>query len=271
MAEGRLNIALIHEVFFGDGAAERLDALLDKAKAGGAELAALPEFPFDPWIPGTREVRETDSEAPEGPRHRWVCAAAKRAGLGVLGGAIVAENGVRRNRVLLADAAGEIVSRYDKLHVPCEAGFWERDHYEPGVELTTPCDRFGLALGLQICSDMQRPQAFTALAAMGAEVLLAPRATPPKSHERWRTVLRAAAISSACYVVSVNRPRPEHGVEIGSPSLVIAPDGDVLVETVEAVTVTTLGRDTVAAARKNYPGYLDVRADLYGETWSSFS
>ena len=271
MADGRLNMGLIHDVFFGDGAAERLDGLLDQAKAGSAELAVLPELPFDRWIPGTREVRDADGEAPGGPRHRRVCAAAKRAGLGVLGGAIVVENGVRRNRALLADAEGEIVSRYDKLHVPCEAGFWERDHYEPGVKLSAPCDRFGLTLGLQICSDMQRPQTVTALAAMGAEVLLAPRATPPGSHERWRTVLRAAAIASACYVVSINRPRPECGVEIGSPSLIIAPCGEVLVESVEPLTMILLDRDTVAAARESFPGYLDVRADLYGKTWGSLS
>ena len=271
MTDGRLKIALIHDVFFGDGAEERLDALLDEAKTGGAELAVLPELPFDRWIPGTREIRSEDAEEPNGLRHRRVCTAAGRAGLGLCGGAIVVENGVRLNRALLADAEGEIVSRYDKLHIPCEEGFWERDHYEPGAALTPPCDRFGLTLGLQICSDMQRPQTVTALAAMGAEVLLAPRATPPGSHERWRTVLRAAAIASACYVVSVNRPRPEHGVEIGSPSLIIAPDGDVLVETVEPATVATLDRATVTAARKDYPGYLDVRADLYEKTWGSLS
>ena len=271
MADGRLDIALIHDVFFGDGAVERLDTLLDEAKAGGAELAVLPELPFDPWIPGTREVRGGDAEEANGPHHRRVCDAAGRAGLGLLGGAIVAEGGMRRNRALLADAEGEIVSSYDKLHVPCETGFWERDHYEPGLALTPPCDLFGLTLGLQICSDMQRPQTVTALASMGAEVILAPRATPPGSHERWRTVLRAAAIASACYVVSINRPRPEHGVEIGSPSLIIAPDGDVLVETIEPLTLATLERETVAAARKDYPGYLDVRADLYERTWGSLS
>jgi len=271
MADDRLHIALIHDVFFGDGAIERLDALLGEAKAGGAELAALPELPFDPWIPGTRDVRGEDAEEPGGPRHRELCGAARRAGLGVLGGAIVADNGMRRHRALLADVDGEIVSHYDKLHIPCETGFWERDHYEPGVALTPPYEGFGLKLGLQLCSDMQRPQTVTALAAMGAEVLLAPRATPAGSHERWRTVLRAAAIAGACYVVSINRPRAERGVEIGSPSLVIAPDGEVLVETVEALTLATLDRETVVAARKDYPGYLDVRANLYGKTWSSLS
>ena len=53
--------------------------------------------------------------------------------------------------------------------------------------------------------------------------------------------------------------------------IVIGPDGDVLVETVEPVTHATLERETVTAARKNYPGYLDVRADLYAKTWGSLS
>ncbi len=271
MSKGRLKVALVHEVFFGDGAKERLDAMLEQAKSGGAKLAVLPELPFDPWIPGTREARETDAEKPDGPRRALLCAAAKRAGLGVLGGAIVDDGGSRRNRALLCDAAGDIVCEYDKLHVPSEEGFWESDHYEPGTALAPPDCSFGLDAGLQICSDMQRPQAVTALAAMGAEVIFAPRATPPGSHERWRTMLRAGAIAGACYVVSVNRPRPEFGVQIGSPSLVVSPDGDVIVETTAPLTHAVLERSAVLAAREDYPGYLDVRADLYAEAWGALS
>jgi len=267
MSDGRLTVALVHEVFFGDGAGGRLDDALDRARKAGAELALLPELPFDRWIPATRSVDDVDAETPDGPRHRLLASAARRAGIGVLGGAIVRDDDVRRNRALLVNAAGETVAEYDKLHLPLEEGFWERDHYEPGARLVPPCDAFGLRLGLQICSDMQRPQTVTALAAMGAEVIAAPRATPPGSHERWRTVLRGAAVAGACYIVSINRPRPEHDVPIGSPSLVIAPDGEVLVETEETVTVATLDRQAVEAARRDYPGYLDVRADLYTETW----
>ncbi|NIM00655.1 MAG: hypothetical protein GTN89_07195 [Acidobacteria bacterium] len=271
MVDGRLRIALIHEVFFGDGATERLDAALAEARSEGAELAILPELPLDPWIPATREVRDEDAEPRDGPHRRALCGAAVRAGIGVLGGVIVAENGARRNRALLIDAQGAVVSRYDKLHIPLEPGFWERDHYEPGEALTPPCDCFGLRIGLQICSDVQRPQSSTALAAMGAEVLFAPRATPPGSYDRWVTVLRAAAIATACYVVSTNRPREEHGVAIGGPSVVIAPDGTVIIETEQPVTQATLERAAVTAARADYPGYLDVRADLYGKIWSSLS
>jgi len=261
MTKGRLSVAMIHEVFFGEGAGERLDTMLARGREAGAELALLPELPFDPWIPATQNVTDGDAEQSGGPRHRLIRTAAQQAGISVLGGAIVDDGGVRRNRALLADAGGEIISAYDKLHLPYEEGFWERAHYEPGKGLTAPCDRLGLRLGLQICSDMQRPQMVTALAAMGAEAILAPRATPSSSHERWRTVLRAAAVASACYVVSINRP--------GSPSLAIAPDGEVLEETSAPLTVVTLERTAIEAARADYPGYLDVRAGLYAETWAA--
>ena len=84
-------------------------------------------------------------------------------------------------------------------------------------------------------------------------------------------IVFAAAVAGACYVASTNRPRAEGDVAIGGPSLVIAPDGDVLVETESAVSVATLERDVVATARKNYPGYLDVRADLYASTWGKLA
>lgn len=269
MTDGQLNVAAIHEVFHGDGVAGRLREALVRARDAGAELALLPELPLDPWIPATRRPRDSDAEPAAGPRHEVLARAASEAGIGVLGGAIVVDRGVRFNRALLFDEAGELVAHYDKLHVPSEEGFWESDHYVQGDELTPPSDRFGLRVGLQICSDMQRPQCVTALAAMGAEVILAPRATPRTSHERWRTVLRAAAIAGACYVASINRPQPEGAAPIGSPSMVVAPDGEVLAENEDPLTVVALDRHTVERARRDYPGYLDVRADLYAANWRS--
>ncbi|MFQ5741234.1 MAG: hypothetical protein ACE5JX_19725 [Acidobacteriota bacterium] len=64
------------------------------------------------------------------------------------------------------------------------------------------------------------------------------------------------------------RPRPEQGVPLGGPSLAVAPDGSVLVETTDALAVVKLERQRVVAARGDYPGYLPVRADLYARGWS---
>jgi predicted amidohydrolase len=266
-------VAIVHEVFHGQGSAERLRRRLGEARRAGAELALLPELPLQAWVPATREAREQDAEPPGGERHRLLAQAARSAGIGVHGGAIVRDPDTtkRFNRALLFDATGELLATYDKLHVPCEEGFWEADHYEAGEALPRPVDAFGMPLGMQICSDVQRPTIPNVLGAMGAELILAPRATPETSYERWRTILRAVAVSSVTYVISVNRTGPERGVPIGGASVAIAPDGSVLTETTDSVTTVVLERSVVAEARRDYPGYLDVRADDYARAWSEVS
>ena len=105
------------------------------------------------------------------------------------------------------------------------------------------------------------------LCAQGVSVILVPRATPPGSYDRWKLVLRSIAVTGATYVVSINRPAPELGVEIGGPSVVIAPDGDVIAESTDRLTVVELDAAQVERARADYPGYLAIRSDLYARAW----
>jgi N-carbamoylputrescine amidase len=264
-----LSIALVTEVFHGENGATRLAGLLSEARSFGAELAVLPELPLDPWFPCTRAVSDGDTEPPEGPRHRALAAAAAAAGVAVLGSAVVRDpvTGRRHHTALLFSSGGRLLGTHRKAHVPQEEGYWEADHYEPGDEPPAVLGGLDMPLGIQLCSDVQRPAGTNTLAALGAEAVLCPRCTPEGSYPRWRLVLQANAVTSAAYVVSVNRPRPEGGVPIGGPSLAIAPDGAVLVETTDPLAVVSLDRSVVQRARLDYPGYLPVRAALYAEGW----
>lgn len=265
-----MRVAMIHEVFLGPEGPRRLRRRLSEARDGGAELALLPELPLHSWVPATRGARDEDSEPSGGPIHENLAGAAADCGIGVMGGAIVrdAASGRRRNRALLFDREGRLVSWYDKVHIPLEEGFWEGDHYESGNEPPGLVDRFGLPFGMQICSDLQRPQGVFCLGARGAAAVFAPRATPPASYERWRRVIRTIAQLASVYVISVNRPAPESGVEIGGPSVVAAPDGELLAESVEPLAWVTLERGRVERARRDYPGYLGIHAELYARAWS---
>jgi len=264
-----LRVALVHEVFVGDGAPDRLVQLLNRAAGLDAGLAVLPELPLDPWPAARREPHDEDAEAPDGPRHRMLAAAARATGVAVLGGAITRDpaSGRRFNRALLFDSRGDLVVHYDKLHLPSEPGFWESDHYEPGDELPRRVDLDGFPLGIQICSDANRPQGSALLAAQGTELILVPRATPREGFERWLTVFRAIALTCCVWVVSVNRPRDEPGVSLGSPSVAIAPDGRVVHSGDVELALVTVERSEVTQARSEYPGYLAVRAELYARGW----
>jgi predicted amidohydrolase len=268
-----LATALVHETFHGPGAAERLGDRLREARDLGAALAVLPELPLNDWAPARRTARSEDAEDPDGPRQRALAAVALETGLAVLGGVIVRDpaSGRRLNRALLFDARGRVMATYDKIHLPSEPGFWESDHYEPGGNPPQRIDGLALPLGIQICSDLNRPQGCAMLGARGVGAILAPRATPLETYERWRTVLRANAVTSGAYVVSVNRPGPEAGVGIGGPSLVVAPDGEVVAESTDPLGVVHLDERAVAEARREYPGYLPVRAELYARGWAEIA
>ncbi|HVC21478.1 MAG TPA: carbon-nitrogen hydrolase family protein [Vicinamibacterales bacterium] len=269
MATGTLSVALISDVFHEADAAERLRARLAEAAARGAALAVLPELPLNPWAPATATARDEDAEAPGGPRHQRLAEAARAAGIGLVGGAIVRDPGTGRryNTALVFDASGTLRAACRKLHIPEEPGFWETSHYEGGTEMPSMIDAFGVPVGVQICSDINRPEGSHLLGGLGAEAILAPRATERATYDRWRVVFVANALTSAAYVLSVNRPAPEQDVLLGGPSIAVAPDGDVLVETTEPVALVTLERARAARARRAYPGYLPVRADLYAEGW----
>lgn len=265
-----LRIALIRDVFFSNSGEQRLRARLAEARALGAELALLPELPLNPWSPATTAARDDDAEAPDGVRSRVLAAAAADAGIGVVGGAIVRDpaSGRRHNTALVFDRAGQLVARYRKIHLPDEDGFREPCHYEPGDRAADAIDAFALPIGIQICSDINRPEGSHLLAAAGAMAILNPRATEAATYERWKLVFRANAMTSATYVLSVNRPAPEQGVPLGGPSIAVGPDGDVLVESTDAVVVVPLQRAAIDAARARYPGYLAVNSGIYAEAWA---
>lgn len=265
-AESDLTVALISEIFSSE---RELVDCLDRARDEDAALAILPELPFNLWSPATKAASEEDAEGPGGWRTEMLCAAANKAGIAVLGGVIRKDsNGHRTNLALLSDSNGCIIGSSAKHVLPDEEGFWECDHYQPSTDPPRIIEFKGIKLGIQICSDANRPTAGQLLAAQGVQVILAPRATSPSSWNRWRLAYQAMALTCSAWVVSVGRPRPEFGVDIGGPSLVVNPMGEVVLETTDRIAVTTLDMHAVEEARRSYPGYLAWAAKMYAAGWA---
>ena len=135
--------------------------------------------------------------------------AAARTGVWVALGslAIRREDGRWANRSLLVDASGDIVARYDKIHmfdVDLASGeSWrESSAYAPGEALTvaeTPIGR----LGLTICYDLRFPALFEALGRAGCDAIAIPAAfTIPTGAAHWHVLLRARAIEASAFVIA---------------------------------------------------------------------
>jgi predicted amidohydrolase len=116
-------------------------------------------------------------------------------------------------------------------------------------------------VGALTCSDAMFPDEARALGRQGADLLLVPRATPaePRSMQRWWVMLRADAIVSGAYVVSVNRVGTEGEIDFAGHSVVIAPDGEVLVELGADPDVRVVELDLTASreAKHSYPVLID--------------
>jgi predicted amidohydrolase len=272
-SDGKLTVALISEVYWQADGVARLRERLAQAAERGADLAVLPELPLNPWSPGTKERRDDDAEPMGGPRMTAQAEAAAEAGIGLVGGIIHRDEGTgrRTSRALVFDRAGELQATYEKLHLPEEPGFWETSHYDPGMAAGQRIDAFGVPVGLQLCSDTNRPEGTHLLAAQGAVAVLIPRATEEATYQRWKLVFRANALTSCCYVLSVNRPDPEPGALIGGPSIAVDPAANVMVETTDTLALVTLDAAAITAAKVKYPGYLPVRARLYADAWADIA
>lgn len=140
------------------------------------------------------------------------------------------------NRAYVIDPEGEIVARYDKIHMfdvdlPDGESWRESQTYRPGKQAVVTQLPWG-RLGLTICYDVRFPTLHRALAEHGAEVIASPAAFTKKTGEaHWNILLRARAIETGSFVVAAAQGGVhEDGRETYGHSLIIDPWGRVLAE-----------------------------------------
>src|SRR5580693_7023399 len=123
------------------------------------------------------------------------------------------------NRSFLIDRRGDVVARYDKIHmfdVDLANGesYRESRTYRAG-ELAVVADLPWGRLGLTICYDLRFPALYRALAEAGAIFLTVPSAFTRQTGEaHWHVLMRARAIENGCFVFAAARariPSLQHG------------------------------------------------------------
>jgi predicted amidohydrolase len=165
------------------------------------------------------------------------------------------------NRAFVIDPQGEIIARYDKIHmfdVDLAGGesYRESRTYRPG-EMAVVIDLPWGRLGVSICYDLRFPALYRALAEAGATMLTVPSAFTRQTGEaHWHVLLRARAIENGCFVLAAAQGgRHENGRETFGHSLIVDPWGRILAEggTEPAVIMATIDLAEVAAARGRIP------------------
>ena len=165
------------------------------------------------------------------------------------------------NRSFLIDPQGDIVARYDKIHmfdVDLAGGesYRESRAYRPG-EIAMTADLPWGRLGLTICYDLRFPALYRALAHAGCAFFSIPSAFTKQTGEaHWHVLNRARAIENGAFVLAAAQGgKHENGRETFGHSLIVDPWGRILSEAraEPGVVLARIDPAEVAAARAKIP------------------
>jgi deaminated glutathione amidase len=236
-------------------------AAIEEAKSAGADYVLTPEMTN--IIAKCDRMMATIVDEERDPTLAALREAARKHSLYVHIGSLAIKASPERaaNRSFLIDRRGDVVARYDKIHmfdVDLAGGesYRESHSYRPG-DLAVVADLPWGRLGVTICYDLRFPALYRALAESGASFLSIPSAfTKPTGEAHWHVLMRARAIENGCFVFAAAQGgRHESGRESFGHSLVVDPWGQILAEggTEPSVILADVDPAQVTAARSRIP------------------
>ena len=168
------------------------------------------------------------------------------------------------NRSFLIDPDGNIVARYDKIHLfdidlGSELSMRESAAYTGGKQaVVAPFEN--KLIGLSICYDLRFAGLFEAQTNAGAQLLSVPAAfTVPTGKAHWETLLRARAIESGVFVVAAAQcGTHEDGRATWGHSMIIGPWGAVRAHIdgdTPGIICADINLTDVAEARRKIPAW----------------
>ena len=242
-------------------------SLIEEAAEAGATFVLTPEVTNCVSTSRTHQGKVLRREEDDPTLAALRDIAGKRAIWLLIGSLALKEAGEERfvNRSFLISPAGEIVARYDKIHMFDVAiseaeTYRESAGYRPGNRAVL-AEMDGARVGLTICYDLRFPGLYRRLAHAGAQILTVPSAFSTETGAaHWETLLRARAIETGSFVLAPahcgmhahrsGRTRRTHG-----HSLAVDPWGRVLADggDMSGITLVDLDLSLVDDARGRLP------------------
>ena len=232
------------------------------AKSAGAEYVLTPEM-TNILAANREQLFAVAVEEEADPSLATLREVARKLGIYVHIGSLAIRISPDRaaNRSFLIDPKGDILARYDKIHmfdVDLAGGesYRESRNYRPG-ELAVLADLPWGRLGLTVCYDLRFPALYRALAEAGATMLAIPSAFTKQTGEaHWHVLIRSRAIENGCFVFAAAQGGShENGRDTFGHSLIVDPWGRIIAEggTEPGVIVGEINPAEVANARARIP------------------
>ena len=211
--------------------------LIAAAAAEGTKLAVLPEYFCLMGLKDTDKVSARESFG-SGPIQEQLADIARQNKLYLVAGTIPLEakdpNKVL-NSTLVFDPTGQVISRYDKIHLfgfqTQTERYQESETIEAGNEpgtLKISVNGNDWTFGLSICYDLRFPELYRVLGNVDCHIIPA-AFTYTTGKDHWEILLRARAIENQCYVLaSAQGGKHQNQRRTWGNSMLIDPWGEIL-------------------------------------------
>jgi N-carbamoylputrescine amidase len=174
-----------------------------------------------------------------------------------------ARPGLYYDTAMLINPDGEITGKYRKVH-PAALLSLEKIYFRGGSSFPVfPVD--GWTVGFSICYDNLFPESCRCLAVRGAELIIAPYATPVA--DPWENFLTTRALENGVFLAACNHVGKEGEWVMSGKSMIVTPRGQIAVQASgveEQIVSWDIERDEVFAARRSFPLFRDRRPEVYG-------
>jgi len=243
----------------------RACAFIDEAARQQANLVVLPEFFNVEYFPQYRDYRYMDYAEPEdGYTQTRIAEKARQHGIHIVSTIFeMARPGLYYDTAMLIDPEGRIVGKYRKVH-PAAYLSLEKIYFRGGSSF--PVFRIGdWTIGFSICYDNLFPESCRCVALNGAELIIAPYATPVS--DPWENFLSTRALENGVFLGVCNHVGQEGDWRMSGKSMIINPQGKILVQAGggdEQIIRADIDRETVVQARRTFFLFRDRRPDAYG-------
>ena len=189
-------------------------------------------------------------------------------------------HGFYHNTSIVISEKGKILSKYRKMHIPDDPGYYEKFYFTPGdLGFKSVKTKFG-KIGPLICWDQWFPEAARLTALKGAQIIFYPTAIGWHPKEKrgfgknqlnsWITMQKSHAIANGTYVVAVNRVGVEKKgnkkIEFWGNSMIIDPSGEIigkLGNKKEEILIREIDYKKIDTTREHWPFLRDRRIDFY--------
>src|ERR1700744_1071819 len=258
----------------------RMLALMDEAKARGADLIVYPELALTTFFPRwyIEDQAEVDAwferEMPNAATMPLFSRAAEYGMAMSFGYAELTADGHHFNTCILTAKSAKIVGKYRKTHLPGHSEFdperafqhLEKRYFEPGDTGFPVWRAMGGIFGMAICNDRRWPETYRVMGLQGVEMILLGYNSPVGLGDPYELdalepfhnhlVMQSGAYQNATWVVGVEKAGFEEGLNMIGKTCIIAPSGEIVAQ------CATLG-DELVVRKCDLDFAAPYRADIF--------